>query len=91
MMNAQDLPMPQGVLRAELINTGLLQSVRELMNYDVQIDSMVARWDTMINGRQYHHIEYKTDIDTPTKEWLERNRAVAIAKLKAIADKSTPA
>lgn len=78
--------MPDGVLHKQVID-----GVRELMNYDPQSDTMIARWDTKINDKQFHVIDYKTSgIEESVGDWLEKTRAIALAKLRAIDEKSTP-
>lgn len=89
-MDASTLPIPQGVMAVTFVD-----DVREVVTYDVASDGVLARWDTKINGHQFHVMEYQVawegrysvpeDKTKPSYEyWLDVARVEAIAKLKAI-------
>jgi len=90
-MDASKLPMPIGVEMKKILPEG----IRELCTYDPQSDGFIARWDTVINGKQFHVIEYQSSYIGANKigvdEWLSRLRPAAIATLKEIEDHSTAA
>jgi hypothetical protein len=53
--SADTLKLPTGVEWKRVVN-----DVREVMTYDIGTDCFWCRFDTVINGRQFHHIEYQS-------------------------------
>lgn len=55
---ADTLKLPQGVQWKRVVD-----GVREIMQFEIFSDHFMCRFDTVINGRQYHHIEYSRHDD----------------------------
>lgn len=84
-MDASTLPIPDGVRHVKIID-----DVREIMLYDIRTEGMVARWDTVIHGNQYHVMEFEVASQgMTTSDWLDKCRSEAILKFAAIENHST--